>query len=103
APQSLPFALGRARDALLRVVRWRFPARDEGETGPEGDGAWREDEEPQPRQPDSWAQGSVPVLRVRPSPCSGEVRRDTPPPPKQPNSSLPPRLGPGRASPVGKG
>ncbi|KAF1426177.1 hypothetical protein FQV23_0013440, partial [Spheniscus humboldti] len=73
ARQSLPFALGRARDALLRIVRWRFPARDEGETGPEGDGAWREDEEPQPRDPDSWAQGSVPVLRVRPSP-----KQDTP-------------------------
>ncbi|XP_076219620.1 LOW QUALITY PROTEIN: uncharacterized protein C2orf81 homolog [Aptenodytes patagonicus] len=70
---SLPFALGRARDALLRIVRWRFPARDEGETGPEGDGAWREDEEPQPRHPDSWAQGSVPVLRLRPSPRPAEV------------------------------
>ncbi|GAB0187859.1 hypothetical protein GRJ2_001251200 [Grus japonensis] len=72
APQRVPFAVGQARVALLQIARWRFPVRDEGETDPEGDGAWREDEEPEPRAGDSWAQGSVPVLRLRPSPPPDE-------------------------------
>ncbi|KAM7112463.1 uncharacterized protein C2orf81 homolog [Ciconia maguari] len=72
ARQRVPFAVGQARDALLRVARWRFLARDEGETDPAGDGAWQEDEEPEPCAGDSWARGSVPVLRVRPSPCPGD-------------------------------
>ncbi|XP_075565493.1 uncharacterized protein C2orf81 homolog [Pelecanus crispus] len=63
--ERVPFTVGQARDAILQIAQWRFLARDEGETDPEADGAWREDEEPQPRTTDSWAQGSVPVLRIR--------------------------------------
>ncbi|XP_075004386.1 uncharacterized protein C2orf81 homolog isoform X2 [Calonectris borealis] len=73
ARQCVPFTVGQARDALLQIAQWRFLVRDEGETDPEGDGAWQEDEEPEPLTTDSWAQGSVPVLRVRLSPCPGEV------------------------------
>uniref|UniRef100_A0A663FJ39 Uncharacterized protein n=1 Tax=Aquila chrysaetos chrysaetos TaxID=223781 RepID=A0A663FJ39_AQUCH len=74
ARQTVAFTVGQARDALLQIVQWRFLARDEGETDPEGDGNWQEDEEPEPCAMDSWAQGSVPVLRVHLSPGEGEVR-----------------------------
>ncbi|XP_009462176.1 PREDICTED: uncharacterized protein C2orf81 homolog [Nipponia nippon] len=60
--ERVPFTVGQARDALLQIAQWRFLVRDEGETDPEGDGAWWEDEEPKPCATDSWAQGSVPVL-----------------------------------------
>ncbi|XP_029862391.1 uncharacterized protein C2orf81 homolog isoform X1 [Aquila chrysaetos chrysaetos] len=73
ARQTVAFTVGQARDALLQIVQWRFLARDEGETDPEGDGNWQEDEEPEPCAMDSWAQGSVPVLRVHLSPGEGEV------------------------------
>ncbi|KAM6072063.1 LOW QUALITY PROTEIN: uncharacterized protein C2orf81 homolog [Theristicus caerulescens] len=65
ARQRVPFTVGQARDALLQIAQWRFLVRDEGETDPEGDGAWREDEEPKPCATDSWAQGSIPVLRTQ--------------------------------------
>ncbi|XP_064304798.1 uncharacterized protein C2orf81 homolog isoform X1 [Phalacrocorax carbo] len=73
ARQCVPFTVGQARDALLHIAQWRFLARDEGETGPEGDGTWQEDDEPEPCATDSWAPGSVPVLRVHQAPCPGEV------------------------------
>uniref|UniRef100_A0A8C8EBZ8 Uncharacterized protein n=1 Tax=Otus sunia TaxID=257818 RepID=A0A8C8EBZ8_9STRI len=99
-PQRVPWAVGWARDTLLQMVMGSFPARDEGETDPEGghDDAWQEDEEPQPPPADSWAQGSVPVL----TPGLGEVRQ-TPNPAVGP--SIHPRSprsrwgGPGKAQP----
>ncbi|XP_054680941.1 uncharacterized protein C2orf81 homolog [Grus americana] len=118
ARRRVPFAVGQARVALLQIARWRFPVRDEGETDPEGDGAWREDEEPEPRAGDSWAQGSVPVLRLRPSPPpdEGEVsgartpwrhgRQDPPaaaeagaPPAQPPCPGRVPATGPGPPAP----
>lgn len=77
--QCVPFTVGQARDALLQIAQWRFLARDEGESDTEGDGSWQEDEEPEPCTADSWAQGSVPVLCTRLSPCPGEVRWPTKP------------------------
>lgn len=72
--QTVAFTVGQAQDALLQIVQWRFLARDEGETDPEGDGTWQEDEEPEPCAIDSWAQGAVPVLCIHLSPGEGEVR-----------------------------
>ncbi|XP_052667319.1 uncharacterized protein C2orf81 homolog [Harpia harpyja] len=73
ARQTVAFTVGQARDALLQIIQWRFLARDEGETDLEGDSNWQEDEEPEPCAIDSWAQGSVPVLRVHLYPGEGEV------------------------------
>ncbi|XP_074893839.1 uncharacterized protein C2orf81 homolog [Buteo buteo] len=73
ARQTVAFTVGQAQDALLQIVQWRFLARDEGETDPEGDGTWQEDEEPEPCAIDSWAQGAVPVLCIHLSPGEGEV------------------------------
>ncbi|XP_054059110.1 uncharacterized protein C2orf81 homolog [Rissa tridactyla] len=79
AQQCVPFTVGQVRDALLQIAQWRFLARDEGESDTEGDGSWQEDEEPEPCTADSWAQGSVPVLCTRLSPCPGEVSGAQPP------------------------
>ncbi|XP_064367809.1 uncharacterized protein C2orf81 homolog [Dromaius novaehollandiae] len=76
ARQRVPFTVSQAKDALLQIAEWRFLTRDEGEPDAEEDASWQEDEEPEPRVTDSWAQGSVPVLRERlsPSPDETEVR-----------------------------
>lgn len=50
---------------MLRIIEWRFLARDDGESGVAADPTWGEDEEPSPCAPDSWAQGSVPVEDAR--------------------------------------
>ncbi|XP_057225352.1 uncharacterized protein C2orf81 homolog [Malurus melanocephalus] len=74
--QLVPFTVSRARDAILFVAEWRFLVRDEGDpdpggdplswgdTDPERDGIWKEDEEPQTCPWDSWTQGAVTVLDV---------------------------------------
>ncbi|KAM4899595.1 uncharacterized protein C2orf81 homolog [Sylvia borin] len=77
--QRVPFTVSRARDAILFVAEWQFPARDEGDPDPEGDpdreedpnreedtdperdGIWSEDEEPQTCPLDSRTPCLVPV------------------------------------------
>ncbi|XP_041259067.1 uncharacterized protein C2orf81 homolog [Onychostruthus taczanowskii] len=69
-PQRVPFAVSRARDAMLFVAEWRFLVRDdedpdlEGDPDPERDGVWKEDEEPPAHLWDSWTPGVVPVVDV---------------------------------------
>lgn len=58
--QLHPYVVTQARDAILQIIEWRFLARDEGETKPEEDNTWQEEDEPLPCVPDAWAQGSVP-------------------------------------------
>lgn len=70
----MPYVIAQAREAMLQIVEWRFLVRDGGESDVPADPAWQEDEEPAASVPDSWAQGSVPVLQTVPSP-EGEVGR----------------------------
>ncbi|XP_030835020.1 uncharacterized protein C2orf81 homolog [Strongylocentrotus purpuratus] len=58
--QLHPYVVTQARDAILQIIEWQFLARDEGETQPENDATWLEEDEPMPCVPDAWAQGSVP-------------------------------------------
>lgn len=66
--QRVPFAVSRARDAILFVAEWRFQVRDDGEPDPEGDpdperdGVWNEDEEPETSTWDSWTPGVIPTV-----------------------------------------
>ncbi|XP_077034018.1 uncharacterized protein C2orf81 homolog isoform X1 [Agelaius phoeniceus] len=75
ARQRVPFAVARARDAILFVAEWRFLVRDEkvpepeGDSEPERDGVWKEDEEPPAGIWDSWTPGVVAVA----SPPSEEL------------------------------
>uniref|UniRef100_A0A8U8B340 Basic proline-rich protein-like n=1 Tax=Geospiza parvula TaxID=87175 RepID=A0A8U8B340_GEOPR len=77
-PQRVPFAVARARDAILFVAEWRFLVRDEevpepdGDPEPERDGVWKEDEEPPAGIWDSWTPRVVAVAEA--SPPSEEVR-----------------------------
>ncbi|XP_038256801.1 uncharacterized protein C2orf81 homolog [Dermochelys coriacea] len=64
ARQCIPFTVSQARDAILQIAEWRFLARDEGEATVEEDATWQEEEEPVACVTDSWAQGSVPVMRT---------------------------------------
>ncbi|XP_053886163.1 uncharacterized protein C2orf81 homolog [Malaclemys terrapin pileata] len=64
ARQCIPFTISQARDAILQIAEWRFLARDEGEATVEEDATWQEEEEPVACVTDSWAQGSVPVMRT---------------------------------------
>ncbi|XP_067389677.1 uncharacterized protein C2orf81 homolog [Emydura macquarii macquarii] len=64
ARQCIPFTISQARDAILQIAEWRFLARDEGEATVEEDVTWQEEEEPVACVTDSWAQGSVPVMRT---------------------------------------
>lgn len=48
---------------MLQIAEWRFLVRDEGEAGLAEDATWQEDEEPAACVTDSWAQGSVPIVR----------------------------------------
>uniref|UniRef100_H0XUA6 Chromosome 2 open reading frame 81 n=1 Tax=Otolemur garnettii TaxID=30611 RepID=H0XUA6_OTOGA len=64
AQQCIPFTISQAREAMLQITEWRFLAHDEGESAVAEDPTWGEDEEPSPCTTDSWAQGSVPVLRA---------------------------------------
>ncbi|XP_070612612.1 LOW QUALITY PROTEIN: uncharacterized protein C2orf81 homolog [Erythrolamprus reginae] len=68
ARQCVPYVIAQAREAMLQIVEWRFLVRDGGESEVPADPAWQEDEEPAAAVPDSWAQGSVPVLQTVPSP-----------------------------------
>ncbi|XP_070805232.1 uncharacterized protein C2orf81 homolog [Pituophis catenifer annectens] len=68
ARQCVPYVIAQAREAMLQIVEWRFLVRDAGESDVAADPAWQEDEEPSAAVPDSWAQGSVPVLQTVPSP-----------------------------------
>ncbi|XP_055974868.1 uncharacterized protein C2orf81 homolog [Sorex fumeus] len=76
--QCIPFTISQAREAMLQITEWRFLARDEGESAVADDPTWGEDEEPSACAMDSWAQGSVPVLRApaagRPEETQGEDR-----------------------------
>ncbi|KAM3831520.1 uncharacterized protein C2orf81 homolog [Vipera latastei] len=72
ARQRVPYVIAQAREAMLQIAEWRFLARDEGESDVPADPAWQEDEETAAAVPDSWAQGSVPLLQTVPSP-EGEV------------------------------
>lgn len=65
--QLLPFTVTQAKDYILSIVEWQFLSRDEGESNPESDPGWIQDEEPDPAETDCWAQGSVPRMFV-PSP-----------------------------------
>ncbi|XP_062349212.1 uncharacterized protein C2orf81 homolog [Cinclus cinclus] len=68
--QRVPFAVSRARDAILFVAEWRFLVRDDGDPDragdpdPERDGVWSEDEEPQTSHWDSCTPGVVSVTDV---------------------------------------
>ncbi|XP_064275200.1 uncharacterized protein C2orf81 homolog isoform X2 [Passer domesticus] len=76
ARQRVPFAVARARDAILFVAEWCFVVRDsedprperdtdpEGDTDPERDGVWKEDEEPPPQLWDSCTPGVAAVVSV---------------------------------------
>nr|XP_032643874.1 uncharacterized protein C2orf81 homolog isoform X2 [Chelonoidis abingdonii] len=64
ARQCIPFTISQARDAILQIAEWRFLVRDEGEATVEEDATWQEEEEPVACVTDSWAQGSVPVMRT---------------------------------------
>uniref|UniRef100_A0A452HXV2 Uncharacterized protein n=1 Tax=Gopherus agassizii TaxID=38772 RepID=A0A452HXV2_9SAUR len=64
ARQCIPFTISQARDAILQIAEWRFLVRDEGEATVEEDTTWQEEEEPVACVTDSWAQGSVPVMRT---------------------------------------
>ncbi|XP_036237820.2 uncharacterized protein C2orf81 homolog [Molothrus ater] len=72
ARQRVPFAVARARDAILFVAEWRFLVRDEkvpepeGDPEPERDGVWKEDEEPPAGIWDSWTPGVVAVAEASP-------------------------------------
>ncbi|XP_026572983.1 uncharacterized protein C2orf81 homolog [Pseudonaja textilis] len=68
ARQCVPYVIAQAREAMLQIVEWRFLVRDGGESDVPADPAWQEDEEPAASIPDSWAQGSVPLLQTVPSP-----------------------------------
>ncbi|XP_021571379.1 LOW QUALITY PROTEIN: uncharacterized protein C2orf81 homolog [Carlito syrichta] len=88
AQQCIPFTISQAREAMLQITEWRFLARDEGEAAVAEDPTWGEDEEPSACTTDSWAQGSVPVLRAPASARLGENFRV--------------EVSPGLASPPGK-
>ncbi|XP_043919934.1 uncharacterized protein C2orf81 homolog [Protopterus annectens] len=62
--QLIPFTIAEARDALVQIIEWRFLVHDDGDTDISGHAIWQQDEEPQPCITDSWAQGSVPVIRT---------------------------------------
>ncbi|XP_059701664.1 uncharacterized protein C2orf81 homolog [Haemorhous mexicanus] len=70
ARQRVPFAVSRARDAILFVAEWRFLVRDDtdpdpkGDPDPERDGVWKEDEEPPAGLWDSWTPGAVAVAEA---------------------------------------
>uniref|UniRef100_A0A670ZS66 Uncharacterized protein n=1 Tax=Pseudonaja textilis TaxID=8673 RepID=A0A670ZS66_PSETE len=64
ARQCVPYVIAQAREAMLQIVEWRFLVRDGGESDVPADPAWQEDEEPAASIPDSWAQGSVPLLQT---------------------------------------
>ncbi|XP_064568155.1 uncharacterized protein C2orf81 homolog [Zonotrichia leucophrys gambelii] len=72
ARQRVPFAVARARDAILFVAEWRFLVRDDkvpepqGDPEPERDGVWKEDEEPPAGIWDSWTPGVVAVAEASP-------------------------------------
>ncbi|XP_062903419.1 uncharacterized protein C2orf81 homolog [Mobula hypostoma] len=62
--QLLPFTITQAKDALLQIIEWQFLIHDPGESNITLTPSWQEDAEPQASVTDSWAQGSVPVLRL---------------------------------------
>uniref|UniRef100_A0A8C7W758 Uncharacterized protein n=1 Tax=Oncorhynchus mykiss TaxID=8022 RepID=A0A8C7W758_ONCMY len=60
------FTTSWARDSLVQILEWQFLVQDEGE-GPDSAPSWEEDSEPLPSTTDSWAQGCVQVLQVKPT------------------------------------
>ncbi|XP_066501413.1 uncharacterized protein C2orf81 homolog [Hoplias malabaricus] len=61
--QLVPFSIHWAHDALVRVIKWRFLMRDEGENSDSAP-LWTEDAEPEPSVTDSWAEGCVPAVYI---------------------------------------
>ncbi|XP_069779478.1 uncharacterized protein C2orf81 homolog isoform X3 [Narcine bancroftii] len=61
--QLLPFTISQAKDAILQIIEWQFLSYDPGESNVTLDHSWQEDREPKANVTDSWAQGSVPVVR----------------------------------------
>ncbi|KAM7021296.1 uncharacterized protein C2orf81 homolog [Passerculus sandwichensis] len=98
ARQRVPFAVARARDAILFVAEWRFLVRDdkvpepEGDPEPERDGAWKEDAEPPAGVWDSWTPGVVAVAEE--SPASEELSSEEL---SEADEAQSPPVGPGEA------
>uniref|UniRef100_UPI00398F44E5 uncharacterized protein isoform X3 n=1 Tax=Pristiophorus japonicus TaxID=55135 RepID=UPI00398F44E5 len=70
--QMLPFTIAQAKDAILQIIEWRFLSSDHGESNVTQEPSWQEDEEPVAFSTDSWAQGSVPIVRLPPTPTLEE-------------------------------
>uniref|UniRef100_UPI00398F6C2F uncharacterized protein C2orf81 homolog isoform X1 n=1 Tax=Pristiophorus japonicus TaxID=55135 RepID=UPI00398F6C2F len=70
--QMLPFTIAQAKDAMLQIIEWRFLSSDRGESNVTQEPSWQEDEEPVAFSTDSWAQGSVPIVRLPPTPTLEE-------------------------------
>ncbi|XP_041058416.1 uncharacterized protein C2orf81 homolog isoform X1 [Carcharodon carcharias] len=61
--QLLPFTIAQAKDAILQIIEWQLLTYDSGERNIIMEPSWQEDKEPVAFITDSWAQGSVPVVR----------------------------------------
>ncbi|XP_069779476.1 uncharacterized protein C2orf81 homolog isoform X2 [Narcine bancroftii] len=87
--QLLPFTISQAKDAILQIIEWQFLSYDPGESNVTLDHSWQEDREPKANVTDSWAQGSVPV--VRPSTTAALEKQE------HPGDSLCTEMGEGQA------
>ncbi|KYO42960.1 hypothetical protein Y1Q_0017161 [Alligator mississippiensis] len=68
---------------MLQIAEWRFLVRDEGEAGLAEDATWQEDEEPAACVTDSWAQGSVPIVRRSLTPLPEQRKEASEMPPEE--------------------
>nr|XP_046203966.1 uncharacterized protein C2orf81 homolog [Oncorhynchus gorbuscha] len=71
------FTTSWARDSLVQILEWQFLVQDEGE-GPDSAPSWEEDSEPLPSTTDSWAQGCVQVLQVKPTKYPSPLQMSSP-------------------------
>ncbi|XP_038648927.1 uncharacterized protein C2orf81 homolog [Scyliorhinus canicula] len=62
--QLLPFTIAQAKEAILQIIEWQFLTHDSGERAVLMEQSWQEDEEPVAYITDSWAQGSVPLVKA---------------------------------------
>ncbi|XP_072353891.1 uncharacterized protein C2orf81 homolog isoform X2 [Scyliorhinus torazame] len=72
--QLLPFTIAQAKEAILQIIEWQFLTHDSGE-GAVVDQSWQEDEEPVAYITDSWAQGSVPLVKAPSTPTLEKQER----------------------------